>query len=126
MSKYIKEFKEIGESVVNIDLICKDWNDRFFISTWINDDEEKYMFLVNGKRKNTRLCKTVISRGQALTIANRLCLIHVKSPLVNSGGSFHTQSFIESEIKRIEVILNERKIETLILEKALYRFESSI
>ena len=51
MSKYIKEFQETGTSIINIDLVCKDWNDRFSIYTWINENEEIYQIVVNGKRK---------------------------------------------------------------------------
>ena len=65
MSKYITDFQETGNSTINVDLVCKYWNDRFSICTWINDDEEKYTFIVNSKRKNTRLCKTQISKEQA-------------------------------------------------------------
>lgn len=72
MSKYITEFQQTGNSTVNVDLICKDWNDRFTISTWINDKEEKYTFVVNGKRKNTRLCKIQISKEQVNEIITEL------------------------------------------------------
>ena len=126
MSKYIKEFKEIGESVVNVDLICKDWNDRFFISTWINDREETYRFIVQGKRRYNTICKTTISKDQALIIANRLSLIHVKDPMFRSAGVFYSKSFIESEILRITEILSNKKREVSVIEKELDRFKSSI
>ena len=123
MSKYIKDFKQTGISTLNVDLVCKDWNDRFSICTWINDDEEKYTFVVNGKRKNTRLCKTEISKEQALFIANKLSLIHRKDHTFRSAGSYHTESFINSEIERIAKIKQEKEIQLDVISRMLYSYE---
>lgn len=115
MSKYIKE--------INVDLVCKDWNDRFSICTWINDDEEKYTFIVNGKRKNTILCKIQISKEQAFSVSNRLKLIHVKDTTFRSAGAFHTESFIKSEVERIAKIKQDKENELSIISKMLYQYE---
>lgn len=88
MSKYITEFQQTGVSTVNVDLICKDWNERFVISTWINDKEEMYTFIIHGKRKSTLLCKTQISKEQAMEIISKLALIHVKDNTFRSGGAY--------------------------------------
>lgn len=126
MSKYIKDFQQTGSSTINIDLICKDWNDRFSICTWINEDEEKYTFVVNGNRKNTRLCKTLISKEQALEVVDRLNLIHVKDTTFRSAGAFHSESFIKSEVDRITKIKQEKEDELLIISKILYQYERCI
>lgn len=126
MSKYITEFNLIGNSIINVDLVCKDWNDRFFISSWINDNEEKYTFIANGKRKNHQLCKTQISKEQAFQVANKLNLIHVKNTTFRSAGSFHTQSFIKSEIERIRKIKREKQYELDEISTVLFQFERSI
>lgn len=123
MSKYITDFQQTGNSTINVDLVCKDWNDRFSICTWINDDEEKYTFIVNGKRKNTRLCKTQISKEQAFAVADRLKLIHVKDTTFKSAGSFHSESFIKSEVERIAKIKQEKENELSIISKVLYQYE---
>lgn len=123
MSKYITDFQQTGNSTINVDLVCKDWNDRFSICTWINDDEEKYTFIVNGKRKNTRLCKTQISKEQAFAVADRLKLIHVKDTTFRSAGSFHSESFIKSEVERIAKIKQEKENELSIISKVLYQYE---
>ena len=123
MSKYITDFQQTGNSTINVDLVCKDWNDRFSICTWINDDEEKYTFIVNGKRKNTRLFKTQISKEQAFAVADRLKLIHVKDTTFRSAGSFHSESFIKSEVERIAKIKQEKENELSIISKVLYQYE---
>jgi hypothetical protein len=123
MSKYITEFKQTGISIVNVDLICKDWNDRFTISTWINDKEEKYTFVVNGKRKNTRLCKTQISKEQANEIVSKLALIHVKDNTFRSGGAYHSKNFIKSEVERITKIKQEKEQELSFIGRILYMYE---
>jgi hypothetical protein len=123
MSKYITDFQQTGISTINVDLVCKDWNDRFSICTWINDDEEKYTFIVNGKRKNTRLCKTQISKEQAFAVADRLKLIHVKDTTFRSAGAFHSESFIKSEVERITKIKQDKEKELAIISKMLYQYE---
>lgn len=123
MSKYITDFQQTGNSTINVDLVCKDWNDRFSICTWINDDEEKYTFIVNGKRKNTRLCKTQISKEQAFSVADRLKLIHVKDTTFRSAGAFHTEKFIKAEVERIAKIKQEKENELSIISKMLYQYE---
>lgn len=124
MSKYITEFQQTGNSTVNVELICKDWNDeRFTISTWINDNDEKYTFVVNGKRKNTRLCKTQISKDQAIEIISKLDLIHVKSNIFRRGGAYHSKNFITSEIERITKIKHEKEQELSVINQALYVYE---
>lgn len=123
MSKYITDFKQTGNSTINVDLVCKDWNDRFSIWTWINDDEEKYTFIVNGKRKNTRLCKTQISKEQTFAVVDRLKLIHVKDTTIRSAGAFHSESYIKSEVERIAKIKQEKENELSIISKILYQYE---
>lgn len=124
MSKYIKDFKQTGNCTINVDLVCKDWNDSFSISTWINlDDEEKYTFIIKGKRKNTTLCKTQISKEQAFAVADRLKLIHVKDTTFRSAGAFHSESFIKSEVERITKIKHDKENELAIISKMLYQYE---
>lgn len=123
MSKYITYFQQTGNSTINVDLVCKDWNDRFSICTWINDNEEKYTFIVNGKRKNTRLCKTQISKEQAFAVVDRLKLIHVKDITFRSAGAFHSETFIKSEVERITKIKQEKDNELSIISNMLYQYE---
>lgn len=126
MSKYITEFQKTGISTVNVDLICKDWNEKFTISTWINDKEEKYTFVVNGKRKNTRLCKTQISKEQANEIITKLSLIHVKDNTFRSGGAYHSKNFIKSEVERIIKIKQKKEQELSFISQALYMYKSCL
>lgn len=123
MSKYITEFQQTGISIVNVDLICKDWNVGFAIGTWINDREEKYTFIVNGKRKNKVFCKTQISKEQANEIVSKLALIHVKDNTFKSGGAYHSKNFIKSEVERITKIKQKKEQELSFISQALYMYE---
>lgn len=126
MSKYIQEFNRIGNSVVNVDLICKDWNNQFSIQLWKNDTEEKYTFLVKGKRRYKILCKTQISKEQAMDIIQKLDLILVKSGLLRSAGSYYSKEFIKSEIDRITQIKREKERELSTILEILYGYESCL
>lgn len=121
--RYIKDFQKSGISTLNVDLVCKDWNDRFSICTWINDTDEKYTFVINSKRKNMRLCKVQISKEQAFAVADRLRLIHVKDSTFRSAGAFHTESFIKSEVERINKIKQEKDEELACIRRTLYNYE---
>lgn len=123
MRKYITDFQQTGNSTINVDLVCKDWNDRFSICTWINGNEEQYTFVVNGKRKNTVFWKTKISKEQAFAIADRLKLIHVKDSTFRSAGAFHTESFIKLEVDRITKIKQEKEQELTFIRHTLYNYE---
>jgi hypothetical protein len=119
MAKYIKEFQLTGPSIVKVDLICKHWNERFMISVWATDSEEKYTFVVNGKRKDTRLCKTQISKEQALEIIERLKLIPVQSPMFKSGVTFYNTEFVDFEIERLKAIKLKKEFELITIRRAL-------
>lgn len=123
MSKYITEFQQTGVSTVNVDLICKDWNERFVISTWINDIEEMYTFIIHGKRKSTLLCKTQISKEQAMEIISKLALIHVKNTIFKNNKTYHSKTFIKSEIERITKIKQEKEQELSFISQTLYMYE---
>ena len=122
MGNYITEFNQSGISTVNVDKICKDWNDRFSILTFQNHEVEKYTLLIKGKRKNTILCKTQISSLQAFSIANRLDLFHVKSSISKSAGSFHTKSFILGEIRMLTELKNRLQLELESISRQIAQF----
>lgn len=126
MSKYIKEFNQTGNSIVNVELICKDWNNQFSIATWVNDSEEKFTFIVNRKRGNTRLCKTQISKEQAFKIAENLNLIHVRDTTFRSAGSFCSKEFINHEIDRITKIKHQKQLEISLLSQVLFKYERAL
>jgi len=78
---------------------------------------------VNGKRKNTRLCKTEISKEQAFAVVNKLKIIHVKDSTFRSAGAFYSKNFIKSEVDRITKIKQDKEIELEIISKILYMYE---
>jgi len=123
MSKYISEFQQSGISTLDMNLVLKNWNDMFFISTWKNEDGEKYTFVIKGKRKNTILCKTQISKEQTNEIVLKMKLIHVKDSSFISAGCYYTKSFIDSEINRITELKKEKQRELDFIDKYLFQYE---
>lgn len=126
MSKYITEFNTTGNSTVNVNLICKHWNERFSICTWINTTDEKYTFVVYGKRKNRRLCKTQISKEQANQIIEKLKLIHIRSGLFRSGGAYHSKEYVMSECERLQKIKEEKEQELGCIRDMLIEHERAL
>jgi hypothetical protein len=121
MNKYITEFNQTGTSTVNVKLITKHWNDKFVISRWNDDTNDKYTFVVYGKRKNM-LVKTQISKEQATELINNLSLINVKSTVFRSGSSYHTNDFIKSEIERLSLIEEEKRQELSAIRQLISNF----
>lgn len=126
MSKYIKEFNQTGISIINIDLVCKNWNDRFNIVTWVTDVEEIYTFVIYAKRNDRILCKTDISKEQALELAKKLNLIFVKDILFKNSGFFHTENFIKNEIERFTKMKHEKEGELNFIHNMLYNYERCV
>lgn len=125
MKRYFKKFENFGICELKIDLVCNHWNDRFSISTWTGNDET-YNFVIKGKRLGSVLCKSKISKSQAIEIAKRMNLIHVKDSTFNSAGSLLTKSAIESEIERILAIKRKKEAELSVITTLLYSLERSI
>ena len=124
MSKYIKEFQPSEISILDIDTVCKDWNNKFTIYTWITDEIEKYTFTISGKSKNA--CKTKISKEQAMEIVSKLKLKHVKNHSFRSAGNYHSVSHIISEISRVRIEKKKREDEIEFIDRVLFQFEQSI
>lgn len=125
-NKYIKTFNQIGECELNQKLIIKDWNDRFSICSWKNEKEEEYKLVINGKRKNSRLLKVQISVQQAYELIMDLNLVEVPAGMPRSASSYHTESFVKSEIERFKQMFKEKKSELEFLSLTICRYEDSL
>jgi hypothetical protein len=123
---YFNEINPTGISVANVDFICKNWNDKFSIITWINEKEEKYIFCVHGRGKESIIVKSQISKEQAFEIVKELDLFHVKNTLFRSAGIYRTKEFIISEINRIEEIRTNKSLELRAIETELFNFEDTL
>lgn len=71
------EFAPVGINKVNIDAVCKKWDDRFAISSW-HDDE--YRIFATRKGGKSYLFKITISNEQANEIISRLGLYCISHP----------------------------------------------
>ena len=108
---YIEELNQSGVSKANVDFICKKWNEKFSIATWVNDKEDKYIFYIRGRAKNNYRLRVQISKEQTLEIASRLKLVHVKNSLFKSAGTYTTKEFVDSEIKRLDAMRENKRLE---------------
>ncbi len=110
-NRYIEELNQTGACKANVDFICKKWNEKFSIATWINDKEDKYILYISGRGKNNYRLKVHIFKEQALEIASKLDLVHVKNSLFKSAGTYMTKEFVYSEIKRLEAMRENKRLE---------------
>ncbi|WP_079242602.1 hypothetical protein [Chryseobacterium indologenes] len=125
-AKYIKEFNLTGNNMVDVDKICKDWNDKFIISTWNNDGVISYALQIFGKKVGVRILKSQISEEQAKQIITNLDLVYVHAGIPQSAGSYKTRAFIEEEIERLESIQSEKENELIIINRLIYNHRTSI
>lgn len=126
MKGIILEFNQTGNSVVDIDFVCKKWNDQFGISSWINSDEEKYTLFINGKRKNTRLLKSQISKEQAFEIIKKMELVNIKDSTFRSASVFVKRSFAISELERFKKINQEKQQELNTIYGVIRSYENAL
>lgn len=106
-------------------LVTKYWKPNFYISAWINDIDEKYSFIVRGKRRGSTLMKILISKEQALEIIKTQNLLKIKDTTFKSGFDYCSQEYIDSEIERIQTILDEKMRDAQFITKLLEKYQSA-
>lgn len=126
MKGIITEFNLTGNSVIDVDFVCKKWTDKFYIAAWINEDEEKYTLVINGKRKGSRLLKTQISKEQTQELSKRLNLIQVKDGTFKSASIFITKKFARMEHERLLTIEREKQKEVNLLQYTIIQYQNAI
>lgn len=123
MKGIISEFNETGNSTINVDFVCKKWNDQFGISVWKNENEEKYTLFINGKRKNTRLLKSQISKEQAFLVIEKLELINIKDSTFRSASIYIKRNFAISERDRLTKLSKEKQQELNMIYAVVRSYE---
>lgn len=125
MNKYFTEFNTSGISTVNVDKICKDWDERFIIYVYNN---EKFTFVITGRgrRKKTNFYKTEISKTQAYEIVAKLTLLYVRDSTFRSAGAYHTFEYIKSEVERLSLIKDTKERELSVINSVLENYEKHI
>lgn len=112
--EFITNYKDIGESTLDIELVCAFWlqfPDQFKLYKW--DDKFSFVFLTPIKRK-TKL-NTVIGNDQAKTLIKKLELIEIYS-IFKSGSVFMSKSSAKKEYEYIikkTTLKEEEKIKEL-------------
>lgn len=124
MSKYLKQYHKIGNCTLYLDKIIKDWNNKFSISTHTRA-ETIHTLVINSRRKGEYELKVKISKEDAEYLINKLDLKHCKSPVFNSGGTYHTQKFIDTELTRYHKLLHEKTQEIDLLQRIIENYENS-
>ena len=84
MQELIKEFKETGPCLVDVEKVVSAWNDKFFISQY----QDKYTLIEQIELFKEERYKCVISEEQAVDIIKKASLLQIKS-------TFFTIDFIE-------------------------------
>jgi hypothetical protein len=109
MENLIQEFNQIGDSILNIEEVIKNWNNSFSISGWVNENEEKYRLIVHSDISQEQPdIKTKISKEQAFELINKLNLIKASSSTFRSGCSWHKKDYYHFEINRLNDLIKEK------------------
>jgi hypothetical protein len=122
MSKYITKFNRVGESVLDVELVCQDWNefdDAWFISV--------VHFIMSGPEFtfHTGEIKTRISAEQANYIIAEVGLCRIDSTVFNSGATYRSPNFIASELDRLSDLKIAMEFELTEIRHAIYIYENA-
>lgn len=104
MEELIKEFKETGNCIVDVDKVISSWNDKFCISQW----HEEYRLIEYIELYKEDAHKVGISKEQALEIIEKLKLLPIRSSFFRSATTWRSKSNIVSEKNRIENLLKDK------------------
>lgn len=124
-NKYLIEFNQTGISTVNVDLIAKDWSDKFVISQYSPPDKKPDIFRIHITKRNNNL-KTLISKEQALEIINKCKLVEIKSSMFASGKAFYNMSYVESAYNKFIKRETELLDELAMIRGSKYIYENAI
>ena len=116
MEDLIVEFKQTGPCTVDVDKVVNAWTDEFSISQW----EEEYRLIKGNKEE---CAKVTITPEQAKEIISKAKLLPIKSSLFRSGVTHRSKSNIESEMKRIQGIYEQKRTEYLDIKNPLEMHE---
>ena len=94
----IKAFKDTGPCVIDIDVLAKAWDHRFWLSQW-GDDFRLIQYLRRGSP--TTKIKCTISNEQARDIIKTLKLV-VSSSVFKSGFSWRKEGQSELDMQPIK------------------------
>lgn len=108
MKNIFKEFNATGPNQIDTDIVIKNWDDRFSIIGYKEDNGEiKYTLNIN--RKNTRhtIRKTELFKIDALHLITILDLVCIQSATFRRGTTYITKQFAKSEFERFSKMYEE-------------------
>jgi hypothetical protein len=121
MQELIKEFKETGPCLVDVEKVVSAWNDKFFISQY----QDKYTLIEEIELFKEEHYKCVISEEQAVDIIKKASLLQIKYTFFKQASTYRSRSNIISEIDRLEKILNEGKL-TQVLKDTIDSYKEAL
>ena len=85
------DFVDCGINKVKVDVVCKKWDARFFITSWHDNDFRLIATRKNGKRY---LLKLTISKEQAFEIINKLKLECIPSYTFKKAKTYRSGDLV--------------------------------
>lgn len=104
MEELIKDFKDTGNCIIDIDKVISAWNDKFCISQW----HEEYRLIEYIELYKEDAYKVGISKEQAMEIIEKLKLLPIRSSLFRYATTWRSKNNIISEKIRIENLLKNK------------------
>ncbi len=95
MSEIIKEYHMTGPCLIDIDLLEKKWDHRFWLKQW-KDEFTLIKYLRRGSGSTDIKCS--ITNEQAQEIIQRLKLVQTKNLMFNSASSWRKEGQSELDM----------------------------
>lgn len=97
MSDIIKEFKDTGPCIIDLEVLEKKWDHRFLLSQWENEFR-----LIQYLRRGSSMTqiKCIISLEQAREIITKLDLEQEKSGIFKHGSTWRKKGQSEFDMQR--------------------------
>ena len=120
VNNYILEFNDTGNCTLNVPLVCKNWNSKFFIHKTRGD---KYIFEKVGKPDG---CRCDIWKDQADEIIGQLGLIFVEDSFFKKAGEYQDVKTAQTELNRLTKLYNDKVNELKVLDDVIQTYIAAL
>lgn len=120
MKKLISEFYPTGICRLNVVNVVKAWSNKFSISQF----HDEYKFVKTGRGGNYQT--VAISKVQADYLIEVLKLLPIQCTLFKNGKTYKTESFILSEIDRIQELQKETQTKLAVINSTIDELKNAL
>lgn len=120
MKKLISEFNQTGMCKLNVAKVVKAWTNKFSISQF----QDEYKLVKNCRGGNYQT--VAISKEQADYLIEVLKLLPIQCTLFKNGKTYKTESFILSELDRIQELQKETQTKLAVINSTIVELKNAL